>query len=251
MPAGRTDIHFHLLPGVDDGPATVADAIQLARAAVDDGTRTVVATPHVRSDYVTDVFHLRSCVRELKAALAQALVPVSVLQGGELGHEMVGLLRQDELEAISQGPPRYRWLLVEAPFTGLDADFRAATDELRDRGFGVVLAHPERSAGLLGRNRPALDHELAAGSALQLNAFSIAGAHGPEARRNALRLVELGLATAVASDAHGGARRPALTMALDVMLDHGIAPWVAHALVDAAPRRLMARGVERVPSRTA
>ena len=63
--------------------------------------------------------------------------------------------------------------------------------------------------------------------------------------------MELGLATAVASDAHGGARRPALTTALDVMLAHGIAPWAAQALVDTAPRRLMARGLERVPSQMA
>jgi protein-tyrosine phosphatase len=244
----RTDIHFHLLPGLDDGPATVADSIRLARAAVDDGTRTVVATPHVRGDFVTDVWSLRDQVRELKAALAAARVPVSVVQGAELGHDMVGRLRQDELATVAQGPPRRRWLLVETPFTGLDAEFTAATDELRDRGFAVVLAHPERSEGLLGSHEAGLDHELAAGSALQVNAFSLAGAHGPEARRTALRLVALGLVTAVASDAHGGARRPALTMAHDVMLADGIAPGVARTLVDSGPQRLMARGLDRVPA---
>ena len=42
-----TDIHFHLLPGVDDGPPTMADSLELAAAAVRDGCSTVVATPHV------------------------------------------------------------------------------------------------------------------------------------------------------------------------------------------------------------
>ena len=40
------DLHCHILPGLDDGPATLDDAAKMARAAADDGVRTVVATPH-------------------------------------------------------------------------------------------------------------------------------------------------------------------------------------------------------------
>jgi protein-tyrosine phosphatase len=236
----RADIHFHLLPAVDDGPGTLAESVELAWAAVRDGSDTIVATPHVRSDYVTDIAELRDRVRQVKAALASDDVPVSVIQGGELGHEMVGRLRQAELEAIAQGPPRRRWLLLETPFEGMTPDFVAAADELRDRGFGVVLAHPERSLGLLDENRAALDHELAAGSALQVNACSLTGDHGAYARATAERLVRLGLATAIASDAHGGRRQPALSAA--------VAAGAARELVDAAPRRLLARGIEPVPT---
>jgi len=110
----------------------------------------------------------------------------------------------------------------------------------------VVLAHPERSPGLLDAHRTGLDHELSEGSALQLNAFSLTGAHGDHAQRTALQLVELGLATAIASDAHGGTRSPALTLAYEAMLAHGIARGVARSLVESAPRRLMARGLARV-----
>jgi protein-tyrosine phosphatase len=249
MLAGRTDIHFHLLPGVDDGPATLPDAVDLARAAALDGSGTVVATPHVRSDYVTDVWQLRDRVRDLKAALAYENVPVSVELGGELGHDMVGRLHQDELDVIAQGPPGARWLLLETPFEGLTAGVNACADELRDRGFGVVLAHPERSAGLLDTNRSGLDHELRAGSALQVNGYSLAGWHGEPVRRAALRLIELGLVTAIASDAHGGARRPALTLGHDMVVDAGIAPGIARSLVDSGPRRLMVRGLDPAQAR--
>lgn len=248
MTLGRAEIHFHLLPGVDDGPATVADALALAHAAALDGTSTIVATPHVRSDFVTDVGELRDRVRAVKEALAREAIPVSVLPGGELGHDMVGRLRQAELEAIAQGPPRRRWLLLETPFEGLTRDFSAAAEELRDRGFGVVLAHPERSTGLLTEHRAGLDHELAAGSALQLNAFSLLGLHGEEARRTALWLVRLDLATAIASDAHGAVRAPALTRVLETARAHGLPNGVLRRLVDSAPRRLLARGVERIPA---
>lgn len=251
MAAGRTDIHFHILPGVDDGPETLEESVALARAAARDGTATVVATPHVRSDYVTDVSQLRDRVREVKTALARAGVPVSIVQGGELGHDMVARLRQAELETIAQGPPRRRWLLLEAPFGGLTTEFNQAADELRERGFGVALAHPERSAGVLDSSRAGLDHELSAGSVLQVNGLSVAGHHGVAARRAALRLVHLGVVAAIASDAHGGARRPALSLSHDLLLDEGIAAGVARALVDSGPRKLMARGLEPAPARLA
>src|SRR4051812_13311103 len=140
------DLHFHLLPGVDDGPAEPADTIELAAQAAAQGTAIVVATPHVRADFFTDVPSLPDRVAEVRAALAGAGIALEVICGGELGHEMVGRLRQDELELIAQGPPQARWLLVETPFEGVTESFHAATAELRDRGFGVVIAHPERSA---------------------------------------------------------------------------------------------------------
>ena len=45
------DLHFHLLPGVDDGPGDMDASLELARRAVADGIGTVVATPHVRADF--------------------------------------------------------------------------------------------------------------------------------------------------------------------------------------------------------
>jgi protein-tyrosine phosphatase len=188
-------------------------------------------------------------VRAVKEALARNRVAVSVVQGAELGHEMVGRLRQSELESIAQGPPGRRWLLLETPFEGMTPDFNDSADEVRERGFGVVLAHPERSADLLGAYRAGLDHELAAGSALQLNGFSVAGRCGDDERTTALDLIRLGLATAIASDAHGVARAPALTLAFDAAIAAGVPRYTALRLVDSAPRRLMARGVEPLPAR--
>ena len=41
------DIHTHLLPGVDDGPANIDEALALARALVQTGVTHAVVTPHV------------------------------------------------------------------------------------------------------------------------------------------------------------------------------------------------------------
>jgi protein-tyrosine phosphatase len=237
------DLHFHLLPGVDDGPCDMEESLDLARAAVAEGTATVVTTPHVRSDYITDVQELRERVDELRAAIAAAGIDLAVLRGGELGHEMVGRLRQAELDSVAQGPPAARWLLVETPFGGIGADFHAATDELRGRGFGVLVAHPERSGDAALCGSAGLRRELAAGSLAQVNAMSLAGQHGEDVELAGLGLVREGLVSVVASDAHGRTRPPALTLARAAMLDRGLPAHVGRDLTRSAAGRLLARGI--------
>jgi protein-tyrosine phosphatase len=242
-PAAGVDLHFHILPGVDDGPGQMANSLELARAAVQDGTGTVVATPHVRGDFVTDVASLQELVLELRAELRAEGIPLEVRRGGELGHDMVGRLRQEELELVAQGPPDARWLLVEAPFTALADDFHDALEELRDRGFGVVIAHPERSADAALDDSRGLRRALAWGALAQLNGPSLTGGHGEDAKRAGFRLVAEGLAAVVGSDAHGPTRPPALSAARRSMVSAGVGAGLARALTLGEPRRLLSRGV--------
>ena len=172
------ELHFHLLPGIDDGPSSMEESVALAAAAAAEGTRTVVATPHIHPSFVTDPGTLAARVREVQNRLTAERIPIKVRCGGELDLAMPERLSDAQLEAIAHGPHGRRWVLLEAPLRGLEDDYTVVADELRERGFAVVVAHPERSF-----NRPeaawrAVEHELAAGSALQINAWSVAGLYG-------------------------------------------------------------------------
>jgi protein-tyrosine phosphatase len=235
------EIHFHLLPGVDDGPGCLQESVELARAAAAEGTGTIVATPHVNSAIPTDVRALPERVRQVADRLRNERIEVEVRCGAELGPEMVGRLSQVELETIAHGPPRNRWLLLEAPLTGLDHVFAAAADELRDRGFAVVVAHPERATGALPSGWLVLERELRAGSGIQLNAWSLVGLNGERARTDALRLLHAVPSVAIASDAHGPARPPALRLALDALPRLG--QQTPRRYVTAVPHALLERGL--------
>lgn len=245
MDARGTELHFHALPGLDDGPASLGESVDLLRLAERDGTATVVATPHVRADFVTDVSDLPDRVRELSAAIAAEGIAIDLRTGGELGHDMVGRLTQRELNVIAQGPPSGRWLLVETPFYSIGEDFHAATDELRERGFGVVIAHPERSADATLDGAAGLRRELAAGSLAQVNAQSVTGGHGPDARTAALDLIAEGLVSVVASDAHGPSRPPLLGEVRRVLLGDGLDVELCRRLTLGGPRGLLVRGLRR------
>lgn len=231
--------HFHLLPGVDDGPRSVEDSVELARAAIRDGTRTLVTTPHVNRDCLSDPLEVPERVREFAACLARERVRLRVLPGGEVAHDMVERLSDRQLEAIAHGPPDRRWVLLEAPLGGLDVSYTEAADELRERGFGVVVAHPER-AHPRSEAPAVLEHELTSGSALQLNCWSLAGLYGEQVRTAALRLTD-SPRVVIASDAHGGDRMPAMTLGIEALRASG--RHDPRRLAETYPRLLLEEGL--------
>jgi protein-tyrosine phosphatase len=241
----NAEIHFHLLPDIDDGPSSMEESVALAAAAAAEGTRTIVTTPHVHRQFVSDPTILDDRISELRAALAAARVPIQVRRGGELDLGMVERLSDAQLEAIAHGPQGRRWVLLEAPLRGLEDDYTVGADELRERGFAVVVAHPERSFNRTEAAWRAVEHELAAGSALQINAWSVAGLYGERVRSTALALLRRAPRAAVASDAHGGSRMPALRLALDALAGAGVAEPVR--LVSSAPQELLERGLAVAP----
>src|SRR5690242_9767093 len=168
----RTELHFHLLPGVDDGPNDEAESIELARLAVEDGTGRVVVTPHVR---LADVEALTRMTERLQAALQGAGIDLELQVGGELAPGDVASLADEQLELLAHGPPGERWLLLEAPLLSGTRDLDSAVDELRERGFGVLIGHPERSSVTPDS---VIRGQVARGAVLQLNASSLTGAHG-------------------------------------------------------------------------
>ena len=241
---GRVDIHFHILPDVDDGPATIEDSLELARLAVRDGTRTVVATPHIRPEFISDPLEVPERVDALQEELRRAGIPITVVPGGELDTVMVGSLSHRALDAIAVGPRGARWLLLEAPFDGL-AGLQPAAAELRARGFGVVIAHPERSAGVLAGGCKILREQLALGCLAQVSTSSLSGAHGHEAQISARHLVSQRLAHALASDAHSPRRAPELGAGMDTLLAAGETFATARRLAEINPRELVVAGIGR------
>jgi protein-tyrosine phosphatase len=235
------ELHFHLLPGVDDGPRSLDESLALARGAVADGTGTVVSTPHIHPEHVTDPTEVRERTAELLEHLRRSSIALEVLPGGELAHPMVARLDTPALEAIAQGPPGRRWLLLESPFSGLDASFTAAADELRARGFAVVVAHPERIEHTQAA-ASALAHELTAGSVLQTTAASVVGEHGDRVRAVALKLLSAAPRAVIASDAHGAHRPPALGAAVQELSSLGDED--PRRFVSSIPRALLERGLD-------
>jgi protein-tyrosine phosphatase len=240
-----SEIHFHLLPGVDDGPKSVQESLDLAALAVADGTSTIVATPHVHPQHITDPMEIAERAAELSTRLRENHIPVEVLPGGELSHHMVGRLAREQLEAIAQGPEGRRWLLLEAPFHGIDDDYTNAADDLRNQGFAIVVAHPERAAQIASTER-AIEYELGRGSVFQLTAWSFVGRYGDHVRALARRLLRRAPGSVIASDAHGRDRMPSLSIAVAELRSAGERD--AERYAGLRPQTLLNHGLTLAPA---
>ncbi len=199
------DLHCHLLPGIDDGPATLADALAMARAAVAAGITTIAATPHVDHHFRLDPTGFAARAAELREALAFDGIELEVVAGGEVAPARLPDLEDGALEAVALGGGPY--VLLECPLTQSAPTMGPAVAYLTRRGRKVLLAHPERSPGLQ-RDLSALAAMVQDGALTQVTAGALAGDHGSTARRTAIQMLRAGLVHCIASDAHDTDRRP-------------------------------------------
>jgi protein-tyrosine phosphatase len=223
------DLHSHILPGVDDGARTLAESLEIARAAVADGITTIACTPHVRDDYPTEAGVMEEAVAELRSSLEQAEIPLEIRPGGEVAFEWLDKLPVDELRRFGLGGnPGY--LLVETPYYGWPLGFADRLFSLRSVGITPVLAHPERNAEVQAEPRQ-LDRLVRAGVLVQVTAASIDGRTGRRALVCGLDLIEQGLAHLLASDAHhASVRSVGIAAATKKLNDDALAGWLTQGI---------------------
>lgn len=193
------DCHSHVVPSGDDGAPTADAGVALCASAAEHGTRLLFATPHVWPDLPLT----RERERGVRAAHARIAARVGLEL--RLGWELTPwppLLREDPRRYALQGLDA---VLMEVPFVGPSELVFALGEHAEAHGLLPVVAHPERAEAAL--DEPDLAERLAErGWALQVNASSLLGRHGPASERIGWELVESGAAALVASDGHRPAR---------------------------------------------
>ena len=228
------DLHSHILPGLDDGARTAEESVDIARAALEDGITAISATPHVREDYPTTPETMELAVARLRAALADAEVQLTLYTGGEVALDWLGRLERDDLKRFGlAGNPGY--LLVEFPYFGWPLDLAEQLFKLQLVGITPVLAHPERNADV--QEAPErLERIVETGTLVQLTAASLDGRLGRQPRDTGLKLIELGFAHLIASDAHHpGIRTVGMAAAAEAVGDETLAGW----LTEDVPRAIV------------
>jgi protein-tyrosine phosphatase len=189
------DLHCHVLPGIDDGARDMEDALAMARQAEADGIEVVCATPHIRHDHDVRIHELDDRVAELQSAIDAAGIRVRIQRGGEVAEPILDALDDDELRTVALGG---RWVLLEPAAGPLGDALIAGITTLRERGFGAIVAHPERHTADDIEHR--LAEAVAAGALVQATAAALEA--GDEGAAWLIRLAHDGLIHVLGSDAH-------------------------------------------------
>jgi protein-tyrosine phosphatase len=214
--SGYVDIHAHVLPGIDDGPRDLEGALAMVRAAAGAGTETLVATPHLSSDFPdVQVHELAERCANLREAVEREGIRVRLVAGAETSLVWALEASEEELK-LATYDQRGTDLLIETPATSV-ATIEQLLYPLRARGFRITLAHPERSPEFQ-RDPDRLSELVRQGVLLEVDADALLmPRRGSPMRRLAERLCRDGLAHVLASDGHRAASwRPVTRLAAGV-----------------------------------
>jgi protein-tyrosine phosphatase len=193
------DLHCHILPGVDDGAQTLEDSLAMAREAVANDIKTIIATPHhYNGIYMNHKEEVVKKVEELQHELDKENIPLSILPGQEvhLYAELVNDLKNKNLLTLND-----KYMLLELPYNQIPQMTVQMIYEIQLQGIVPIIPHPERNVTL--REHPNLLYQMIKRGALsQITAASITGKFGREIQKFSLQCIEHNLCHFISSDAH-------------------------------------------------
>ncbi|MEJ2070203.1 MAG: hypothetical protein P8X58_07325 [Syntrophobacterales bacterium] len=208
------DLHVHILPGIDDGPQSLEDSLEMARLAVADGITTIVATPHLFRRKTVDLQavnrpgDIRLAVDRFNQQLAEAEIALTVLPGCEipLFPEIIKFIDEGSVLTINDGQ---RYICLELPDSVIPPATEDIIFQLSSRGLTPIITHPERNPVLYDMPQK-LQRFISLGCLAQITARSLTRGFGWRVFRFTKRLVRNGWIHLMATDAHSVEHRPPL-----------------------------------------
>lgn len=231
---GYVDLHSHVLYGLDDGATDQAAALAMLDGLAALGVTEQCVTPHQKAaQYLPDWDRIEATLAQLEA-VRQPHHPTLRLGAESMWDDVFHQRIADNEIPHYRGTPAF---LVEIPPPLMPPAMLDQLFKLRMAGKLPVLAHPERYHALWGNDE--LARSLRRVCAFVIDLGAIAGFHGKRESKAARHLLELGLATAVATDAHqlGDLQQAAEGLRwIDKKLGHA----TTVRLFDHAPRAILA-----------
>jgi protein-tyrosine phosphatase len=200
------DVHCHILHGIDDGPKTLQESLEMARVFEQARYSHVVATPHAvpGSTWMPEPGNIRDRLEKLNQAIKEAGIQLNVLPGMEIALDpnIADLLSKGKVQPLAGTS----YVLIEPPFQRLPLGWEHAIFDVLSRGYRVLLAHPERCAQLAAK--PQLcDQLIESGVYFQVNWDSFSGHHGRTTQKMAIHLTSKGFIHCLATDSHDAIHR--------------------------------------------
>lgn len=206
-----TDIHSHILPGIDDGAKDSAESFAMLQLMQDLGYQRVITTPHISSDYYPNTrAGIQEVAHTLQEELSQSSLTISLQVAAEymLDDGFADVYKRGPLLSFGKS-----YVLVEFPFHQAYPGMKEYLFQLQLDEYQPVLAHPERYHYWIENPKELMElHD--AGLIFQVNLMSLTGLYGKPVKRQAENLLKAGMVQLFGSDLHKSASLPDLQAAL-------------------------------------
>ena len=215
-----TDIHSHLLHGIDDGVKTIEESIEVISHLSNLGFKKLITTPHIMSDYYKNTPEIiKTKLQEVKSAVTIANIPIEIEAAAEyyLDEYFYNLITNGK-ELLTFGD---NYVLFETSFSVEPLILKEVIFKLNSAGYKPVYAHPERYF-YLQEKKQLLNELIDQGLLFQLNVLSLTGYYSKPVQKMALELIEKGAIAFVGSDCHNILQAKELKAAYSSKLAHKI-----------------------------
>jgi protein-tyrosine phosphatase len=195
----KTDVHSHLIPGIDDGAQTMEDSVQLIRELSKFGYQKLITTPHIMSDYYKNTPEIiLGGLEDVKKAIAAEGIEIELEAAAEyyMDFDFEEKLKEKNLLTFGKN-----YVLFELSFFNEPPDLERLVFDMQTAGYKPVLAHVERYPFWYG-NTEKYERMKDLGLLFQVNMGSLAGHYGPAAKKVAEELIEKGVIELIGSDLH-------------------------------------------------
>jgi tyrosine-protein phosphatase YwqE len=193
-----TDIHSHLLPGIDDGAQTLDHSIAMIQKFVDLGFKKLITTPHIMSDaYPNTPETINNALNEVRNELSRLQIPIEIEAAAEYYNDefFFNLIDSEPLLTFMEKYVLFEFSFHQAPMHTNELIFK-----LQGKNYKPVLAHYERYNFYHSTKEAEEFREK--GVLIQMNINSLTGHYGPKAQKIAESLVENKLVDVLGTDCH-------------------------------------------------
>lgn len=196
----HTDMHSHLIPGIDDGVKTVEESVEMIRGFAELGYKKLITTPHVMSDFYRNTPEIiLNGLDKVREAVRKEKIPVTLEAAAEYYLDEVFLHKVQTEKLLTIGD---KYLLFEISYVNPPDNLYNVIFEMNIKGYKPLLAHPERYPFYY--NKFDEYYKLKESGALfQLNTNSLVGYYGAGAKKIAERMVNEQMIDFIGSDLHG------------------------------------------------
>ncbi len=195
----HTDIHSHVIPGIDDGSPSVEVSAGLIKRMKSWGLTRIIATPHVtETTFENTPLTMDAAMDELKAELNAQGIDIDLSHSAE--YRLDDLFNR-EFAAGNISPFPNDYILVENSFIQEPWGLDETLFDLKVKGYNPILAHPERYSYYHDKKEryKKLHND---GTLFQVNLLSLAGHYGRDVRRAAEFLIKNEMVDFIGTDLH-------------------------------------------------
>lgn len=203
------DLHSHILPGMDDGPKSTDKALDMCDMAIEDGIKTIVATPHhLNGVYKNERLKILDNIKSFRKIIHERGRDIEILPGSDvhMDADLLGGIKKNEIMTVNNNG---RFLLLELPHFFLVEQIKQMIFAIKLKGITLIVSHPERNNTLM-EDMNILYDLIEMGTLVQITVGSITGDFGRAVKRNAFALLRLNMVHILATDAHNTSTRPPL-----------------------------------------